>query len=377
MTFRHVYVHVPFCRRRCVYCDFAIAVRRPVPHERFVSAIRAELETRRAAIAPATGGPETIYLGGGTPSLLEPEAIDRLLLMLRTRGDDRGRPDEITLEANPEDVTPDAASTWALAGVDRVSLGVQSFQPTVLAWMHRSHDPDAADRAVQALREAGVTTVSVDLIIGLPEAAGPDLANDFERVLALDPDHVSVYTLTVEPRTPLGKWDARGLIEPAPDERHATEFLRTHEVLTAAGFEHYEVSNYARPGLRARHNSAYWTGRPYLGLGPSAHSFDGVVRSWNVAHWAAYEEHVVAGREAIEASEILSGEQLLLERAYLGLRTVEGVPLNGLRWPSAAGDRAISEGWAEVAGDRLRLTPVGWLRLDAIVGALTTPPGGG
>jgi oxygen-independent coproporphyrinogen-3 oxidase len=219
--------------------------------------------------------------------------------------------------------------------------------------------------------------VSVDLIIGLPEVARPDLTDDLRRVLALDPDHVSVYALTVEPRTPLGRWSARGLVEPAPDERHAVEFLRAHEVLTSAGFEHYEVSNYARPGRRARHNSAYWTGRPYLGLGPSAHSFDGVVRSWNVAHWAAYEDLVVAGRDAIEASEILSGEQLLLERVYLGLRTAEGVALDGLRWPSAAGDRALTEGWAEMSGDRLRLTPEGWLRLDGIAEALTTAPGGG
>jgi oxygen-independent coproporphyrinogen-3 oxidase len=230
---------------------------------------------------------------------------------------------------------------------------------------------------VQALREGGVTAVSVDLIIGLPEAAGPDLEDDLRRVLALDPDHVSVYTLTIEPRTPLGRWTARGLLQPAPDERHAAEFLRVHEVLRGAGFEHYEVSNYARPGRRARHNSAYWARKPYLGLGPSAHSFDGVVRSWNLAHWAAYERLVTGGGNPTEESEILSGEQLLLERAYLGLRTVEGVALDGLRWPCAAGDRALAQGWAEVAGGRLRLTPEGWLRLDAIAGALTTAPGGG
>jgi oxygen-independent coproporphyrinogen-3 oxidase len=372
MVFRHVYVHVPFCRRRCVYCDFSIAVRRAVPHGRYVAAIQAEFTSRTAALEAPEHGPDTIYFGGGTPSLLEPSALESLLTLLRSWRRDDGRPVEVTLEANPEDVTPERAAAWAVAGVSRVSLGVQSFQPSVLEWMHRSHGPDAASTAVQALREAGVTSISVDLIIGVPDAAGPDLAADLGRLLALDPDHVSAYTLTIEPKTPFGRWAARGLVEPAPDEQHASEFLQVHEVLTQAGFEHYEVSNYARQGSRARHNSSYWIGRPYLGLGPSAHSFDGAVRSWNVSPWAAYERLVFADRAATEESEILTGGQLLLERVYLGLRTAAGLRLNELPWPSPAGDQAVERGWARVDNGRLQLTPEGWLRLDAIASALTT-----
>ncbi len=372
MGFRHIYVHVPFCRRRCVYCDFSIAVRRGVPHGRYVAAIQSEFTSRTAALEAPERGPDTVYFGGGTPSLLEPSALESLLSLFRSWRRADGRPAEVTLEANPEDVSAERATAWAVAGVTRVSLGVQSFQPSVLDWMHRSHSPEVAERAVQALREAGVTSVSVDLIIGVPEVARPDLAADLRRLGALDPDHVSVYTLTLEPKTPFGRWVARGLVEPAPDERHAAEFLHAHDVLRAAGLEHYEVSNYGRPGARSRHNSSYWIGRPYLGLGPSAHSFDGAVRSWNVVPWAAYERLVAGGHAATEESEILSGEQTLLERVYLGLRTAEGLGLNELPWPSRAGEEAVEQGWARILDGRLQLSPEGWLRLDSIASALTT-----
>ena len=243
--------------------------------------------------------------------------------------------------ANSPAPTPERAAAWVIAGVTRISLGVQSFQPSVLGWMHRSHGSDAADRAVQALREAGVTSISVDIIIGVPEVAQPDLSDDLTRLRALDPDHVSVYTLTVEPKTPLGRWAARAQVEPAPDERYAAEFLQVHEALTSAGFEHYEVSNFARLGMRSDHNRA------------------------------AYERLVFGCQAVTEESEILTGEQLLLERVYLGLRTAGGLRLNELPWPSPAGDEAVEHGWARVVGDRIQLTPEGWLRLDSIASALT------
>jgi oxygen-independent coproporphyrinogen-3 oxidase len=359
----HLYVHVPFCARRCSYCDFAIAVRREVPSRAFVDAVLAEWRMWQGdpALEHVTSL-GTVYLGGGTPSKLEPDSIGRLLDGLRAlRTVDAGA--EVTLEANPEDVSPTAVASWRAAGVNRVSLGVQSFQPAVLAWMHRTHDLPAVHRAVATLREGGILDLSIDLIFAVPAVLERDWAFDLDAAIALAPEHLSVYGLTVEPGTPLGRWTARAEVEPAPDDRYAAEFLLAHQRLTAAGFEHYEVSNYGRPGFRARHNSAYWRRAPFIGLGPSAHSGFGRRRRWNVPAWAAYERAAVAGRPVVEAEELLDDGQIRLEELYLGLRTVEGLPAALL--PSPAAWRQA--GWAELRGDRIALTAEGWLRLDALV----------
>ncbi|UCF41698.1 MAG: coproporphyrinogen III oxidase family protein, partial [Gemmatimonadota bacterium] len=239
---RHRYVHVPFCRRRCVYCDFSIAVRHPVPSESFVAAVRAERDARSALEQWEADPLETLYLGGGTPSLLAAEAVAELVEQLAT---ERAPGAEITLEANPDDVTTETAAAWVGAGVNRVSLGAQSFEPRVLEWMHRTHEAAASERAVGLLRGAGVASVSLDLIFALPESLGRDFGRELARALELEPDHLSVYGLTAEPRTAWGRWVAGGTSRPAPEDLYAEEFLRTHDVLTAAGYEHYEISNYA------------------------------------------------------------------------------------------------------------------------------------
>lgn len=367
---RHVYVHVPFCARRCVYCDFAIAVRHTVPGERYVGAVLQELAGRRSRGEWDADPLETLYLGGGTPSLLPDRSLNRLVRALL--GEVRSTaPLEVTLEANPDDVTAGRARVWADAGVDRVSLGVQSFHPSVLAWMHRTHRAEQSGSAVRALRAAGVGAVSLDLIFGLPGHLEHDLRADLDRALALEPDHVSLYGLTVEPGTALARWVRAGAVAPAPDERYGAEFLLAHRVLTAAGFVHYEVSNFARPEHRARHNSAYWSGRRYGGLGPSAHSYTGAERTWNVAPWAAYERAVAAG-DPTAGREDLTGEQRRLERVYLGLRTAEGAPLAELG-PGAASvlRAAAARGWLTADTARVRLTPEGWLRLDELAGDLS------
>jgi oxygen-independent coproporphyrinogen III oxidase len=370
---RHVYVHVPFCRRRCVYCDFSIAVRREVPAARFVAALRREIDLRISGGLTLDEALDTIYIGGGTPSLLPPESIAEIVQLVRDAAGGRLAADaEITLEANPEDVTPDVAEAWVSGGVNRVSLGAQSFQASVLEWMHRPHGADATARAVRALRQEGIHAISLDLIFGVPDDAGADFAADLDRAVALAPEHLSVYGLTVEPRTPLGRRVTRQTVTPAPDERQAEEFLLAHDRLSSAGLEHYEVSNYASRGARSRHNSAYWILRSYLGLGPAAHSFGGGVRSWNVGPWAAYERAVAGGFDPTEGREVLTAEQERLERAYLGLRTADGADLGDLAWPSAAGSRALADGWLSLQGDRVRLTPAGWLRLDSLAQALTT-----
>lgn len=363
-TYRHVYVHVPFCARRCVYCDFSIAVRREVPAAAFVEHVLAELRVRAIHASSVT----TLYLGGGTPSQLGASGLSSLVAGL-VEACPLAPGAEVTIEANPEDVTREAARAWAAAGVNRVSLGVQSFDARVLAWMHRGHDGDTVRRAVRDLREAGITNLSLDLIYALPSELGRDWSRDLDAALELEPTHLSCYGLTVEPRTALGRWVARASEVPAPEETHEGEFHLAHERLSAAGFEHYEVSNYSRPGARSRHNSCYWSGEPYLGLGPSAHGFDGATRRWNVGAFAAWERAVVAGADPIEGSELLTPEQRGIEEVYLGLRTMSGLLTSSQDGPMI--DMWISQGWATGHGDRLQLTPAGWLRLDALVAALT------
>jgi len=374
---RHLYIHVPFCARRCSYCDFAIAVRRVVPGERFVGAVLREHERRRAAEGWDAAPFETVYLGGGTPSRLSAVVLARLLDAFP-----RAAGAEVTLEANPDDVTPAAARAWVASGVNRVSLGVQSFADEVLRWMHRTHDRAAALRAVPVLRDAGVATLSLDLIFGLPGGLRHDLARDLAAALALAPDHLSVYGLTLEPRTPYARWATRGTALPAPEERYAGEFLLAHETLVAAGFAHYEISNYARVdaagGARARHNSAYWTGAPYAGLGPSAHGFDGRRRRWNLRDWVAYERVVLRGEDPVGGVEDLSPAAAHLERVYLALRTDGGLPPREGR--TLVQDRvvaAISQGWLTAQEGTLRCTPAGWLVLDSLVTDLTTLAEGG
>ena len=361
----HLYLHVPFCARRCSYCDFAIAVRRDVPSAAYADAVAREWAGWQEHPAweedPVV---RTVYFGGGTPSRLDPAAVADLLSMVaRDRAIAPGA--EITLEANPDDVTPQAARAWRAAGVNRVSLGVQSFDPGVLRWMHRTHTAEQVPRAVEALRAAGIAELSLDLIFALPPSLGRDWAVDLERTLALAPEHLSFYGLTVEEHTPLGRWVSRGEAVPPPDDRYAAEFLATDAALRSAGWEHYEVSNAARPGFRARHNGAYWRRAPFIGLGPSAHSGFGAERSWNVREWAAYERAVREGAPTVAGSERLEPDAVRIEELYLGLRTTDGLP--EARVAGRDRDAWTAAGWAVAEGGRLRLTPEGWLRLDALI----------
>ncbi|HLB81723.1 MAG TPA: radical SAM family heme chaperone HemW [Gemmatimonadales bacterium] len=375
---QHLYLHVPFCTRRCSYCDFSIAVRKRIPAREYVDAVLQEL--RRVLTDPgrppadSDHGLETIYLGGGTPSRLPGEAIASLLTSLREVFSVTSFRDEleVTLEANPEDVTRDAATTWRRAGINRVSLGAQSFDDRALQWMHRSHDAARIGAAVRTLRAAGIDNISLDLIFALPAELARDWGRDLERALALLPAHLSLYGLTVEERTPLARWISRGAASPPDDERYAEEYLLAHSRLAACGYEFYEVSNAARQGCRSRHNSAYWSGRPYAGLGPAAHSFDGAARRWNLPAWEAYRRAVAAGRSPVAFQETLSDEQRELERVYLALRTDAGLPLASLSRPlPSATVRWLERGWAEVRDERLVCRPEGWLRLDALVRDLT------
>ena len=363
---RHVYVHVPFCARRCSYCDFSIAVRRNVPTADYVRGVRAELARRW----PGDGWEvDTLYFGGGTPSRLGGDGVARLMEAVRDRIT-LARDAEVTLEANPEDVSPAALRQWRDAGINRLSLGGQSFDERVLRWMHRGHDADAVERAVAEARAAGLPAISFDLIFAVPAALERDWERDLARAVALAPPHLSLYGLTVEARTPLGRWHERGEVAEAPEETYEREFLRAHEVLDAAGYEHYEVSNFAGSSGPSRHNGAYWRGVAYAGLGPAAHEFDGAVRRWNVAQYAEWLRRLDAGAGTTDGQEVLTAQNRLAEAVYLGLRTRAGFAL------ATDAERArvgpwIAEGWATLDGDVLRLTPLGWLRLDSLAADLT------
>ena len=364
---RHLYVHVPFCVRRCAYCDFSIAVRRVSPVAEYVSAVEAELRLRFGATE--RWELDTLYLGGGTPSRLGAAGVEQLLGVLRARAS-LAPGAEVTLEANPEDVTPDSVVAWSAAGVNRVSLGTQSFDDRALAWMRRTHDAARAEQAVHTVRAAGIENVSLDLIFALPTSVPRSWEADLQRVVDLDPSHVSLYGLTVEHGSPLGRWISRGDVTEAAEERYETEFLRAHERMTAAGFEHYEVSNFARPRRRSRHNSAYWSGAPYAGIGPAAHDFDGSVRRWNVAPYEHWRRALMRGEDPVAGKETLSSENRVTESVYLGLRTSAGLRLSGEEIASVA--PWVQAGWATIEdGARLVLRAAGWLRLDSLTQSLT------
>ena len=338
-----------------------------MPVDEYLRALAHELQTRFGSV-PAEEV-DTIYLGGGTPSRLGGDGVARALALLQRQF--RPAADaEITIEANPEDVSIEAANAWRAAGVNRLSLGGQSFDDRVLAWMHRTHDSSATDRAAATARAAGIANLSLDLIFALPDALDRDFVNDVERLLSLDPDHVSLYGLTIEPKTPLGRWVARGVTVEQPEEGYESDFLVAHRMLTGAGFEHYEVSNYAKPGKRARHNSAYWSGVPYVGLGPAAHGYDGTSRRWNVRHYAAWRDQVVAGLDSLEGAEVLTEENRAAEAVYLGLRSDAGLP-------TRPGDDELLAAWSKAGwvgsrvDGRVRCTAEGWLRLDSLAAALT------
>ena len=388
----HLYVHVPFCARRCTYCDFAIAVRRRTPVGAYLDALALELGRADAPSAPAT-----VYLGGGTPSSLGAEGVERLAALLGlTRP-----PAEFTLEANPEDVTPAAVRAWVHAGVNRLSIGAQSFDDRVLEWMHRTHRADRIAEAVRTGRRGGIGHVSLDLIFALPEEIGRDWRRDLDEAVRLEPDHVSLYGLTLEPGTPLFRRTERGELTSCSEQRYADEYLLAHRRLGEAGYGFYEVSNAARAGREAVHNRAYWRLAPYLGVGPSAHSFDGVSRWWNEPAYARWLRLLGEGRAPVVGREILGDHQRRLEETYLGLRTTDGIALaEPVAAPLRASvDRWIAAGWAVVEGGRplppgasrlrvsetarplfdgagpapvprLRLTPQGWLRLDELVATI-------
>jgi putative oxygen-independent coproporphyrinogen III oxidase len=337
-----------------------------VPVGEYVTALTAELRVRALGTPPVSV--DTIYLGGGTPSRLGADGVRRVLDAVASRFAPTPAA-EITIEANPDDIDAVSVREWKRAGVNRVSLGVQSFDDRVLEWMHRTHDAKTALEAAAVLCGEGIENWSLDLIFALPGTLSRDWQRDLDQAIGLGPPHLSLYGLTVEPHTPIARWRTRGLTVEGTEDIYETEYLLASGTLASAGYAHYEVSNFGLPGRSSRHNRGYWTGASYVGLGPSAHGFDGSVRRWNEREYAAWVRRLTDGTDPIAGTETLTDENRISEQVYLGLRTADGLIL-------AADERHavapwVVAGWGSIDADRLRLSPTGWLRLDTLAASLT------
>jgi oxygen-independent coproporphyrinogen-3 oxidase len=360
-----VYVHVPFCEAKCAYCHFAIDPRRPDPErqERYLRAVLAEMAGSEA------GDADTLYFGGGTPSLMTAPRLRRLVEEVRSRFHlPPGA--EVTVEANPRDLDADGYRALTGAGASRLSLGVQSLDDGVLQEMGRHHTASDSVQALRLARSAGFENVSLDLVLGWPGETGERWERGLDGLLALEPDHVSLYVLEVEGRTVLAHRQRQGRLELPDDDRIADLYLETVDRLGVAGLERYEISNFARPGFASRHNRKYWEDSPFVGFGMSAHSLRGGRRWWNLDRYATYCRGVEEGRGAVEGERELSTRERAQEALFTGLRLTEGVDLAALRrrygmdpsveW-GAPLDEVEQAGLVETAGDRLRLTDRGML----------------
>jgi oxygen-independent coproporphyrinogen-3 oxidase len=366
-----VYIHFPYCRKRCPYCDFAVHARQRIPHERYQHAVLAELDER----APLFAGRQTVsvYLGGGTPGLWEPACVGEVVRAVLARFP--GAPEvEVTLEANPDELPLERLEGYRSAGVNRLSLGVQSLQPKHLQTLGRLHGPDEPREAVRNARRAGFTSLSLDLMFGLPGQTLAELDLDLDGLVAMEPDHLSIYNLTIEERTAFGALARKGTLKVPDNGLCADLYARVIERVTGAGFRHYEISSFARPGRQAVHNTLYWTGGEYLGLGSSASSFRRVGAGGERFSTVKsvddyYKSPAIAQREELDAAA------LEREAVWLGLRFLDGIDraaharLYGADPIARHADeiaRLTREGLVLVSADRLRLTPRGILFADEV-----------
>jgi oxygen-independent coproporphyrinogen-3 oxidase len=378
-----VYVHFPFCSVRCPYCDFAVDTRAGIPHDIYADAVIAELGARRAWFEGA-GPLVSIYFGGGTPGLWRPDALARVIAAV---GAAFGAPEararqalEITVEANPGELHQPHLAALRAAGVNRLSLGAQSFDDGLLRVLGRNHGAAATPAAVAAARAAGFSELSLDLIFGVPGQTRDGWRRALDETIALAPEHVSAYALTIERGTAFGSLDRAGKLARPDDEAVARMFEDARAALGAAGLEPYEVSSYARPGHRARHNSLYWSGAPYLGLGASTASFrplaDG--SGWRFSNPRATDTYLRAGDVVPRHVERRTRDDLENEAVWLGLRTADGVdraaharrygrdPLEG----RAAAKACVEAGWLAVDDTRISLTALGFLMADEVASRL-------
>lgn len=358
-----LYVHVPFCKARCVYCDFYVETGMERHFQDYSDAVLTEWQMLRSEVLPSPPRVTSVYFGGGTPSLL-PEGIISRLLDAVGRDVYLESDVEVTLEANPESVSREKALSWRSAGVNRVSLGIQSLRAGDLSLLRRLHTVDQALEAARSVRGAG-QRLGLDFIYGLREGASDAYRQSVEQALDLDPEHLSCYLLTVEEGTPLARLVKEGRWSVAADEEASDDYRWTRDRLRAKGYEAYEISNFAKPGHRSRHNQGYWERSPYLGIGPGAHSFHGGKRWSNVASVERYLESVLRdGMRPTTGEEVITPRREAEEWIFLGLRMAQGVRWSRLRplLPRETWDRL--EGVRHELMDRGLLEEhEGWVRL--------------
>lgn len=321
-----IYIHVPFCKKACHYCNFHFSTQQQLKPE-MVKAICTEASLRKNFILEPIN---TIYFGGGTPSLLSVSELDTILTTLKEHYKIITDA-EITLEANPDDISADKLNQWLKAGINRLSIGIQSFFEEDLQWMNRAHNALQAKDCIEQARTAGFSNLTIDLIYGTPGLTNERWQQNIQTALSLDIPHLSCYALTVEPNTALDHMVRKGQKKDVDADLQATHFNILTQTLEAEGFEHYEISNFAKPGFRSQHNSSYWQGKPYLGLGPSSHSFDGAfTRQWNISNNPLYISSLQQGIIPFE-SETLTITQKINEYLMTSLRTMEGISLSFLQ----------------------------------------------
>lgn len=371
-----IYIHIPFCKQACHYCDFHFSTS-TTRQRQLINAIGQELRLQHNYLGEEKIS--TIYFGGGTPSLLSSDEVIQVLDLLNDTYDVNSL-SEMTLEANPDDLTPEKLADLKRIGINRLSIGIQSFDDSILKFLNRAHDSALAMRSFEYARKLGFDNISVDLMYAIP---GQDLKaweKNIDHLIALAPEHISTYSLTIEERTVFGKWASEKIINPRDNDDSATDLLLLIEKLEGAGYHHYEVSNFSKPGCMSKHNSSYWKGEKYLGVGPSAHSYNGVERQFNISNNHLYINSIEAG-EIPATIEILTREDKINECLLTGLRTSWGTNLQTLlknhqhdllKIHSQYIQKLIDSNYALISDESLILTKKGRLLADKIASDLFT-----
>ncbi len=362
-----LYLHIPFCASRCIYCDFYSTVKLEW-RQQYVDAICREMEMR-----PSEEIVSTVYLGGGTPSQLSVSQLEQLFEQIHKVY--RLDLEEVTIECNPDDVTEQWATAMRQIGVNRVSMGVQTFSDQRLLFLRRRHNACQVHTAVSLLRHAGFDNISIDLIYGFPQQTVDQWVSDIRSALRLGVEHLSAYALSYEEGTPLYRMRQAGEVKELDEEETRRMYDVLIDLLTEAGYEHYEISNFARPGRYSRHNSSYWQEVPYMGLGAAAHSYNLRERRWNVADIRRYMDSIAAGRLPVEEVEPIDGTTRYNERITVGLRTREGIGLDTLtpdhrQFCLQEAKPFLDGGLLTLADNRLRLTRAGIFVSDMVMAAL-------
>ncbi|MCV9388660.1 radical SAM family heme chaperone HemW [Reichenbachiella ulvae] len=321
-----IYIHIPFCKQACYYCDFHFSTNMQ-NKQHMVEAMKKELILRKEYLIDDKI--ETLYFGGGTPSLLDQPALTSLIDTVKTHY--QLDPEaEITLEANPDDLSMEKLKELKELGINRLSIGIQSFDDQILSYFNRAHDSQMARQSVADAQEVGIENISIDLIFGVPNQSLVQLKKDLKSALALQTPHISIYGLTIEEDTVFGRWERQNKLTPLDEELASQHLQLIMDRLENAGYEQYEISNFSLPGYRSRHNSSYWAGTHYLGIGPAAHSYDGDSRQFNIAHNAKYLKALAQDTFPAE-KEILSREEKITEMILTQLRKKEGLSLKSLK----------------------------------------------